>query len=98
MGEFSRQMAYKCTWQGITLQKANRWYPSSKRCSGCGQVKDSLPACLAGPLSERVYRCQACGLLLDRDLNAARNLAQLSKTTASSAGCEACGDAALAVL
>ncbi len=92
MGEFGRQMAYKCVWQGITLQKADRWYPSSKRCSGCGQVKESLL------LSERVYRCEACGLNIDRDLNAARNLAQLSKTTASSAGSEACGDAALAVL
>lgn len=92
MGEFGRQMAYKCVWQGITLQKADRWYPSSKRCSGCGQVKESLL------LSERVYRCEACGLNIDRDLNAARNLAQLSRTTASSAGSEACGDAALAVL
>ncbi|MFO7679224.1 MAG: transposase [Chloroflexota bacterium] len=92
MGEFERQMTYKCAWQGITLQKASRWYPSSKRCSGCGHIKESLP------LSERTYCCDACGLVLGRDLNAARNLAQLSKTTASSAGCEACGDAALAVL
>lgn len=92
MGEFGRQMAYKGAWYGIVLQEADRWYPSSKRCSGCGRVKESLL------LSERVYRCEACGFVLDRDLNAARNLAQLSKTTASSAGSEACGDAALAVL
>lgn len=92
MGEFGRQMAYKCAWYGIVLQQADRWYPSSKRCSGCGHVKESLP------LSERTYCCDACGLMLDRDLNAARNLAQLSEPTASSAGCEACGDAALAVL
>ena len=48
-------------------------------------------------LSERVYRCETCGLVMDRDLNAARNLVQLSEqTTARSAGSEACGEAALA--
>lgn len=92
LGEFSRQMSYKCAWYGITLQRADRWYPSSKRCSGCGQVKERLL------LSERVYRCEACGLIMDRDLNAARNLEQLSQTTARSAGSKACGEAALAAL
>jgi putative transposase len=93
LGEFSRQMSYKCAWYGITLQRADRWYPSSKRCSGCGQVKERLL------LSERVYRCETCGVVVDRDLNAARNLVQLVKqTTASSAGSEACGEAALAAL
>ena len=47
---------------------ADRWYPSSKTCSGCGTVKAKLA------LSERTYRCDACGLALDRDVNAARNL------------------------
>lgn len=90
MGEFGRQMAYKGDWYGVHVVRADRWFPSSKRCSGCGQVKESLS------LSERVYRCEACGLLLDRDLNAARNLAQYSETTtASSAGSEACGEAAV---
>lgn len=74
LGEFSRQMSYKCAWYGITVQRADRWYLSSKRCSSCGQVKARLL------LSERVYRCEACGLELDRDLNAARNLVQLSET------------------
>ncbi|MCB8980599.1 MAG: transposase [Ardenticatenaceae bacterium] len=91
LGEFSRQMRYKSAWYGITVQRADRWYPSSKRCSGCGEVKASLL------LSERVYRCETCGLVMDRDLNAARNLVQLSEqTTARSAGSEACGEAALA--
>ena len=81
IGEFRRQMAYKCDWYGIDLQLADRWYPSSKRCSGCGHIKESLS------LSERIYRCEVCGLVLDRDLNAALNLAQLSQATASSAGC-----------
>ena len=92
LSEFSRQMSYKCAWYGITLQRADRWYPSSKQCSGCGQVKERLL------LSERVYRCESCGLALDRDLKAARNLVQLSQTTASSAGSEACGEVALATL
>ena len=48
--------------------------PSSKRCSGCGEMRDRLR------LSERVYRCAGCGLVLDRDLNAARNLAALVET------------------
>ncbi|EQD65833.1 protein containing Transposase, IS605 OrfB, partial [mine drainage metagenome] len=46
-----------------------RWFPSSKRCCGCGTVKAELS------LSERIYHCQSCGLVLDRDLNAAINLA-----------------------
>jgi transposase len=51
---------------------ADRWYPSSKTCSGCGAAK-AKPA-----LSERAYHCQGCGLVLDRDRNAARNLAALA--------------------
>jgi putative transposase len=70
--EFHRQLAYKCQWYGSRLLVAPRFYPSSKRCSGCGLVKDTLP------LGVRIFRCQACGLVLDRDLNAARNLAALA--------------------
>ncbi|MGN9777481.1 zinc ribbon domain-containing protein, partial [Micromonospora sp. H33] len=50
----------------------DRWYPSSKTCSDCGAVKTKLA------LSEREYDCEACGLVLDRDLNAARNLAAIA--------------------
>jgi putative transposase len=53
------------------LVEANPFYPSSKTCSGCGHAKAKLA------LSERTYRCQRCGLVLDRDENAARNLAAL---------------------
>ncbi len=67
--EIRRQLGYKTTWNGGRLLVADRWYPSSKTCSGCGTVKTKLA------LSEREYDCQACGLVLDRDLNAARNLA-----------------------
>jgi putative transposase len=78
MGEFARQMAYKCAWNGTKLVQANRWFPSSKQCSRCGQVKTALA------LAERVFRCEACGLEIDRDHNAARNLMQLG--TARSTG------------
>jgi IS605 OrfB family transposase len=70
--EIRRQLAYKTTWNGGRLSVADRWYPSSKTCSGCGTVKTKLA------LSEREYACEACGLVLDRDLNAARNLAALA--------------------
>jgi putative transposase len=77
MYEFGRQMQYKAAWSGSEVIQADRWYPSSKRCSGCGEVKGELD------LSERVYECDSCGLVIDRDLNAARNLAQLAPTASS---------------
>ena len=77
MYEFRRQMQYKAAWSGLGVMQADRWYPSSKRCSGCGEVKGELN------LSERVYECDGCGLVIDRDLNAARNLAQLAPTASS---------------
>ncbi len=70
-GELRRQLTYKCGWAGSRLVEADTFYPSSKTCSGCGYVKAKLP------LSERTYRCEHCGIAVDRDLNAARNLAQL---------------------
>jgi putative transposase len=68
-GEFRRMLEYKTVWYGSRPMIAPRFYPSTKTCSACGQVKAEMP------LSERVFRCEACGLVLDRDLNAARNLA-----------------------
>lgn len=85
MYEFGRQVRYKAAWSGSEVMIADRWYPSSKRCSGCGAVKDKLD------LSERMYECACCGLAIDRDLNAARNLAQLA-TTVSSTESNACGE------
>jgi IS605 OrfB family transposase len=70
--EIRRQLGYKADWNGGRLLVANRWYPSSKTCSGCGTVKSKLA------LSEREYECEACGLVLDRDLNASLNLAALA--------------------
>ena len=67
-GEFRRQLEYKTARTGATLHVVDRWYPSSKTCSKCGAVKAKLS------LSERVYRCDGCGLAMDRDLNAAVNI------------------------
>jgi len=74
-GELRRQLAYKTTWYGSALVVADRWYPSSKTCSRCKTVKSKLS------LSERTYRCETCGLVIDRDCNAALNLASLVQAT-----------------
>jgi len=70
-GEFVSQLKYKTEWYGSTLVMAGRFYPSSKTCSRCGAVKDKLS------LDERTYQCKPCGLRIDRDVNAAINLARL---------------------
>lgn len=68
-GEFRRQLVYKTNWYGSRLAVVDRFYPSSKTCSTCGAVKLKLS------LSERTYRCDQCGLVIDRDQNAAINIA-----------------------
>ncbi|GAA2706050.1 IS607 family element RNA-guided endonuclease TnpB [Micromonospora olivasterospora] len=78
--ELRRQLAYKTGWNGGRLIVADRWYPSSKTCSGCGTVKTKLA------LSERTYTCTTCGLSLDRDLNAAHNLAAFATETTAGSG------------
>ena len=70
MAELSRQVLYKATWHGVEVRVADRFFPSSKTCSGCGLVKSELD------LSTRTYSCGTCGLVIDRDLNAAINLAR----------------------
>lgn len=67
--DFRLKLRYKCEKYGIKLIEANGWFPSSKMCSACGQVKKDLK------LSERKYRCN-CGNMMDRDLNAAINLSR----------------------
>ena len=69
--EFVRQLKYKTSWYGSTLIQVSKWFPSSKTCSGCGEVKATLP------LSIREFVCTNCGLIIDRDQNAALNLAKL---------------------
>jgi putative transposase len=70
MGELSRQILYKARWHGVEVRVADRFYPSSKTCSGCGELESDLD------LSTRTYSCGVCGLVIDRDLNAAINLAR----------------------
>jgi putative transposase len=77
LGKLRRQLTYKSFWAGSALIEAGRFFPSSKICSGCGQVKAKLP------LSERQYHCECCGIVLDRDVNAARNLAVLVALSAN---------------
>lgn len=72
LAELRRMLTYKAEWYGSNLVLADRWYPSSKTCSGCGAVKAKLT------LDERVFECCHCGTRIDRDLNAAVNLARLA--------------------
>ena len=73
---------YKSALRGNHIAIADRWFASSKTCSGCGVIKESLA------LGERQFQCSACGLTKDRDFNAAKNLLR----TVSSTGTEACGE------
>ena len=86
--EFKRQLTYKTAWYGSRVVLADRWEPSSKTCSGCGWVDEDLT------LADRTFRCQnpdgPCGLVLDRDLNAAINLSKLAGSSSDSQN--ACGE------
>lgn len=73
LSAFRRIITYKCERQGINLVIADRWYPSSKTCSCCGNIKHNLK------LSDRIYRCDICGSVIDRDENAAINLEKYPK-------------------
>ena len=66
-GMLRSMLAYKLAERGGELVKVDRWYPSSKRCSRCGKIKETMP------LSERTYTC-SCGNVMDRDVNAALNI------------------------
>ena len=67
-GELRRQLEYKAHWHGRTVVVVDRWFPSSKRCGACGDRHQGLR------LSERRWRCPACGAEHDRDVNAAQNI------------------------
>lgn len=71
--KFRQYITYKCRLNGIELEIADRFYPSSKMCNCCGSVKKQLS------LSERIYKCDKCGLNIDRDYNASINLSKYDK-------------------
>jgi putative transposase len=73
LAEIRRMLAYKTRWYGSVLVEVDRFYPSSKTCSACGGRKPSLT------LADRVFACGHCGVAIDRDLNAAINLARLGE-------------------
>lgn len=73
-GEIRRVLTYKTKWVGKELVIANRWFASSKTCSHCGHKKENLK------LSERIFKCEKCYIKVDRDLNAAKNLAKYGTT------------------
>ena len=81
--EFRRQLEYKAKWNNRQVIFVDKFFPSSKLCSICGNKKEDLK------LTDRTYKCD-CDLIMDRDLNAAKNLEQFY--TVSSTGINACGD------
>ncbi len=86
-GEIRRQLEYKASWQSVHLVIIDRWYASSKTCSGCGWVDEDQD------LSDRTFICQECGLGMDRDLNAAINIVhEALRTTGSFSESHAYGE------
>lgn len=80
LGEIMRQLRYKASWSEVTVVAADRFYPSSKTCSACGEVKAKLSR------AETVFSCEACELVIDRDDNAAVNLAQVALAATQAEG------------
>ena len=73
-GEFRRQIEYKAMWNNIPVIIADRFFPSSKLCSCCGNIKKDLK------LSDRIYKCE-CGNIIDRDYQASLNLKRYGEMT-----------------
>jgi len=78
--EFVRQLEYKANWYERKIIKVPTFYPSSKTCSSCGNIKETLT------LSERIYHCECCGLEIDRDYNASINILRKGKRRKSKLG------------
>ena len=72
-GMFLKMLEYKLMFLGKQFFKINKWFPSSKTCSRCGNIKEELK------LSERSYKCECCGIEIDRDYNAALNIKNRGK-------------------
>ena len=73
--EFKRKLSYKAEWNNIKIVEVSRFFPSSKTCSCCGSIKSDLE------LSDRTYKCDSCGIELDRDYNASLNLKHYGEST-----------------
>jgi putative transposase len=87
-GDFAKQLEYKTVWYGSRLIKIPRFEPSSKRCSHCGIVNKDLK------ISDRTWVCLNCGVINERDPNAAHNIRECGieiLATESSSGINACG-------
>ena len=67
-GDFFRKLEYKAEWYGRDLLEIDRWFPSSKRCNHCGHINNGLT------LNDRNWECPSCKKILDRDINAAKNI------------------------
>jgi putative transposase len=83
-GEVKRQLEYKADWHGTQLVMIDRWYPSSQLCSSCGWRNATLT------LSDRVFVCQDCGSVVDRDYNAAQNIRNVAVSSIDTRN--ACGE------
>jgi IS605 OrfB family transposase len=83
-GEIRRQIEYKTAWRGGRVIVADRWLASSKTCSGCGAVRAKL-------LVSSARTCVVCGLVIDRDENAADNLAEYGRKILSGSGSKSNG-------
>lgn len=75
--EFRRQLEYKSDWYGSILHIVDRFFPSSKTCSNCGELKKDLK------LKDRTFNCNHCGFRADRDLNASLNLYNYNSAVSS---------------
>jgi putative transposase len=85
-GELASMLEYKCRWYGARLIRADQFFASSKTCSSCGYRKKAFA------LAERTFSCEGCGNVLDRDLNAALNLARWPEVAGSAPETQnACG-------
>ena len=79
---FIAKLEYRCGWLGLAFEKVDRWFPSTRTCSECGAVRPNMD------LSERTFACHSCGVMIDRDLNAALNLRNAESYPASGRGAE----------
>jgi putative transposase len=79
---FTAKLEYQCGWLGFAFEKVDRWFSSTRTCSECGAVRPNMD------LSERTFVCHSCGVMIDRDRNAALNLSNAESYPASGRGAE----------